>query len=524
MKTAKPEVFMMMRKVMCLLSALVLFSACARNDGETSNLQVSLPVSLSKAGISQSLSAQSYLAHVIVNITGTGLNDAILKSWDACKDCLTQTAIPSTLPIEGVPSGGAIRLVQVLAVYKDSNTGEMSFYYGDLEKALSAAEENVSIDLTAMGVSSTTVTGRVSGRYLTGVDSGPTSKIDIKFDPAKTGRPALTIEESVMVNGWFNVFMMTGLNFAYVLHNTGEVMWGQSVNLESTMFDPGYSAGVDFDHLMKAFIPVNTTYEYRNGSNVYKNEEPSIFVWGYWNAPGYSGNASSKKICTPYLSTNTTKLKVYSSDPNSYATSSYLSYGRRLTYLGAVPTPAQLLDTTAPQTELVVKGGANMTGSCGGFANDAINPYLNFMKVSEYMLDGNGNDRAAGFSGIYRNNANNTALTVSGAPVQLMGQVLPGVESVFSQIKVFKRAGSEDFRLERPSCLDSALIQNGYVSAGTAASISSDGSFSVSTDITTAQSSSGVSAIFCPVTAAGVVAPTGHFFSIYELGYGFGGL
>ncbi len=493
---------------------MILSVGCARSESETSNLQVSLPQVLNKDSAMAAPSADFTLSHVIVNITGGGLKDPILKSWDLCQDCLAgKTVIPSPLPIDDVPAGGALRLVQVLAVYKNSASGEMIFYYGDSEKTLSAAEEKLQIDIERMGTASTLISGRVSGRYLTGLDSGPTSKIDIQFDPGRAGRPPLTIEEDMMVNGWFSVFMLSGVKFSYVLRSTGALMWDQKVGLDSEVFDPGINAGAEFDHLVKAFIPTHTTASTNGGSTVYSNQDPSIYVWGYWGV-----GASLKKVCTPFLPGTTTKIKTYSSDPNNYVGSSYLAYNRQLSYLGVVPTNGELLDTSAPATSIVVKGGANMTGMCGSFTDTASSEYLNFFKVKPVMMDGNGNDHAAGFFGIYRMTSGDDSLDVTGDPRTLSGMLLPGVLDVFNQIKVYKRVGSQDFRIEKPACTAEFLKANGFQAVATAGAISADGSFSFGTDISANEATSGVSAIFCPLTPSGVAAPFGHFFSIWDLG------
>lgn len=505
---------MMVLRNILLIAANVAMLACSRPEGETSDLQISLPTQMSKVG-TMGIDANYSLAHVVVNITGSDLRQPLLYTFDACSDCFGgPRTIPNPLPIGDVPTSGMERLIQTLAVYKHSSSGEMVFYYGGIPKVLALATEDVSMALEKMGAASSPISGRVSGRYMTAVDAGPTSLVDIKLDPGKAGHPALIVEKGAIVNGWFSFFAMSGVQFSYVLRSTGEVLWGKAVSLDSDVFDPGANSGSELYHLVKAYIPAHTSYESNSNGNQYFNREPSIYAWGYWGT-----GASLKKVCSYSLPASTSKIKVYDL-PANYGSASYLTISRLLSYDDPTPTNAELLDTVTPFTSLVIKGGSTMTGSCGAFTDNNTNQYLNFQKIQIGMVDGNGNDRAAGFTGIYRADSSGNALTPSGDPVVVSGQLLPGVVDIFSQLKIYKRVGSEELRIKEADCNALSLAQFGFQPAAISGSIAADGTFSLTSDISSADATnSGVSAVFCPVTSGGFVSPIGHFFSKWDFGY-----
>jgi len=502
------EVFMMIRNILILVMGLGLL-ACSRESGETSNLQVSLPFQMKNSALGAALE----FSHVIINVTGKDLNQPLLFTWSRCHDCPDGgKPIPEVLTLDNIPAGSD-RLIQIMAVLYDSTTKEMIFYYGDVLKALSLPEENVSIDAQKIGTGSQVISGRVSGRYLTGIDSGPTGPVDIKYDPGVVGRPALIIDEAAIVNGWFSFFMLSGIEFTYVHRSTGAVLWGQKVSLDSAVFDPDSEAGVRFYQRVKAFVPAHTVAQGAGGTN-YSNREPSIFAWGYWGL-----GAATKKVCTQSFGAETSQIKIHDV-PANYPIAEYLNISRLVTVGDPVPTNAELLDTASPYDSVVIKGGANMTGMCGAYMDDADNQYLNFLKIKQAQVDGGGNDGAAGFSGIFRLNASGDALALSSDPKVLTGQLLPGVYDIFSQLKLFKRAGTEEFHMETPNCRDieSGTVQ-GFQAGTLAGSISSDGSFALTSDITSSEVSSGVSAVLCPVTGGGILSRFGIFFSKWDLGY-----
>ena len=62
----------------------------------------------------------------------------------------------------------------------------------------------------------------MAGRYLNGVDQGPTGPIEIMFDPG-AGKPMMFIERSSMINGWFSVMMLSIVGHIEVIGIGGEL-------------------------------------------------------------------------------------------------------------------------------------------------------------------------------------------------------------------------------------------------------------------------------------------------------------
>jgi len=496
--------------ILCLLGLAL--TACTRaQQDEGSKVQISLPQKM----ISSKLSAQSgvdILAHVAINVTGEGIRDPIVFNWDLHEESSTST-IPGQFTLD-VPSGSN-RLIQVLGVYKNSVSSQMTFYYGDKTESFSVPEPpGVNIAISQIGSGSTITTGRVSGRYLTSANSGPTSLVDIKFKPGN-GNPALIVDSGSIVNGWFSFFMLSGANFQYVMRRTGELLWEQEVSLESTMFDPGQSAGAFFDQRVKAFVPVHTTVDNRNNSLQYYSQEPEIYVWGYWG-PGATG----KKVCTSGIESSPATLKIKKYASSNLGAAPALTITHLISPGDPTPTIAALWDQGAPMGSLKVKGGLNVSsGLCGGFADIPANQFLNFQKVTLNLLDGPGNDSVAGFKGLFRLDASNQPFSISGDPKTITGQVLPGITSEINELRLYKRVGTEELRLDSPDCFRIAAGLTDFIPAGST-TITAAGGFSLVSNISAAEGASGVSGVLCPV-AFGTVAPLGSFIQNWAFGNSF---
>lgn len=500
-----------------LMMSLLIFqlAACTRAVKEDlAKVSIALPSTLS-SGPSAAGAANLEIAHVAINATGAGIAAPIVYSWDSCHDCQSPPPPPTSFTLD-VPSGTA-RLIQILAVYKDTATEQMVFYYGDSTSDLKTAEVTLDIAILPVGQGAIT-SGRASGRYLSTATSGPTGIIDIKYSPGN-GKPALILERGAIVNGWFNLFMLSGASLQYVLRNTGEMLWGQEMSFESAAMNPAESSGAYFDQRVRAYLPVHIRVDQRDGVINYYPQEAETFVWGYWG-PGAVG----KKVCTSGLDSSPVpqRLKRYAS--SNLSSSPPLSVSHYINFNLAVPTKAELNDTTNPYSTIVVQGGSNMSSSCDSFADTATNQYSNFQKVTLDLFDGNGSDNVAGFRGIFRGAGSGNFVNISNTdPKNISGQVLPGVEAVFNGLRLYKRLGPEDLHMDAPLCAELAAGAKGFVPGSTTdAVIGTDGNFTLSSNISAAEASSGVSAVLCPVYN-GTLAPLGIFLGKWMFGsYGGG--
>ncbi len=468
-----------------LLAIPLLFSvACTRPQSEISKMQIVLPakVDSNKVG-SQSLSAGDSLRHVVINVSGDGFTP-IVFTWDACHDCQTPPTPPSSFSLD-IPMGSN-RLIQVLAVYKNQSSEAMSFYYGDTLKSLAAATESAIVPISALGGSAAIVSGNITGRYLTAANEGPTGPVDVIYTPP--GKPPVIIERSQIVNGWFQLFGLAGLPFGYRLPG-GSLLFGKALDLN----DPVLAAS---QNVLRLALPTHDRQRWDNlGNATWMTEEAFLGVVGYFG-PGLQ---SYHAVCKPSTMPSMTGRTVYgTAGANGLTPSS-----------SAIPSAAMLLDTASPLTDYYVNGGASSSFCTSTFT--AVDHYVKYMDFDPDRVDQNGKDEIADFRVPFEMLSNGYPLDVMGDPFVISGQLLPGVESVVQSFALFKRPTADDnFWIENPDCSTIASGANGFTSAGTGTVNTSDRSFSVTSNITSTEASSGVSAVLCPIRN-GVMASRGVF-------------
>lgn len=473
------------------------FFGCTRPISETkSKINILFPLDLENSS-AQSIKAFSTtkLSHLVINVTGPGIAVPIVINWDSCRTCpVTQSTESFFMEI---PSGSN-RLIQVLAVYVDQDSETMRFFYGDLNAELNQAEMGLDIPVAKIGTGPL-VMGNVAGRYLTGQDSGPTGIVNIRYNPG-VGRPPLLIERAAIYNGWFSFFMLSGAALEYQLAETGQLLWGRPMDLDQAEMSPA-SASLEgaFTRLAKVFVPVHVRVQNYGGSNTYSVEDAGIYVWGYWGQ-----GAAAKAVCTVGLNANPNLTKLAKFSVVDPSTSPVLTIKRNVAAAEVVPTAAELLNVTTPYSMVVVQGGggSDMASSCGGFQDTAANQYLNFQKISLDLFDGEGRDRISGFYGFLRRDfTSGQVLNISSTTKSISGQVLPGVETVISGMRSYKRVSSDNFRLDSAaSCNEISRGMYGYVPADAAAApLDVAGAFMINTNITAADATQGVSSVLCPI-------------------------
>ena len=156
------------KRILAVLGVGLVVAGCTRKgDEDISKIQLVMPKSLASSSKIGSQTIVEVLGHVAINVSGEGMPDTIVYSWDAHDG----GAAPPAFVLD-VPKGNN-RLIQILAVYQEqddaSTSGEggaMKFYYGDTVKTLSLSQEGVVIPIVSVG-SGQIASGQVSGRYLT---------------------------------------------------------------------------------------------------------------------------------------------------------------------------------------------------------------------------------------------------------------------------------------------------------------------------------------------------------------------
>jgi hypothetical protein len=366
-----------------ILFALTL--GCTRQSvQETSTLSFSLE-GLRTARSVKAMSSQ--LAHIVVNVSGPGIAAPIILNWDFDRpdpSCTTEAC-------HLVVPAGKQRLVQLLGVYKESETDTMSFYYGDAVKDLINADESVAISITSVNTNVNARDVEIKGRFLSTPDRGPTGNLDLKFNPG-IGKPSLLIESSEIFNGWFRSFGLVGINFEYVFN--GIIMGGSSKPINE-LFNPA-----DPSQLIIEWPEYYYKYDDRS-TIVNKSRARTEFI-GFFGPYASSGrvcfNGTASDIMGAYLdATGTTKLSynptnistgnVYVNRSAANTCEGSTTPDNPITSFGLYIDPAQhSFDFTGPFMRRPMGNFVSMTG--GGLANPEVTFTWSFLPGAQVDLTG----------------------------------------------------------------------------------------------------------------------------------------
>ncbi|MFN7905524.1 MAG: hypothetical protein ACK5P5_10105 [Pseudobdellovibrionaceae bacterium] len=475
-----------------VLILVIVSSACTRKDedgGQKSAVQFAFPHSISPMSNKLSAMSASELVHVSISVRGPGMTGPMLYEWDSCDHCISAPPPPTTFEMF-VPSGEA-RFFQVMTVY-DGDAG-LIFRYGDTKKTLATAQETVGITMDDLNTGEVG-TGRVSGRYLTAPDAGPTDRVEVRYRPP--GKPPMVLFEEEIVNGWFSFFMLSGgLNFEYYVKSTGQTLWGGPVNLDSPSVSPTSTNELD---RMKMFIPVHK----RLRNSIFEDDESKQLIWGYYSDNG--SFVSAKKVCLEQ--TSITSIHRYIAPPTLLIAE--YRHGPTASFSG-LPSYATLnTEGTSSYDKYLVLGGQQYDitlSKCDGLV-DSGNIFTNFLKIETKNFDGNGNDAVAGFKGVFVNSLN---LSDNNDSIRIEGWVIPDVLPSSGKIKAFKRtvlAGAK--KIDRPDCTQ--LESQGFVGTGSEVNPYSFWNFSIDTDISTGDAEAGqIEVVLCPIFSGNSLSPIG---------------
>lgn len=192
------------------LCFLFLTTSCQRKSED--NLSTSIAIQM--PATNSSLVTASELEHVVINISGPGM-DTLAQTWSKRANGFGLSNSLPTFSFD-VPQG-TDRLIQALAVYKNATTGSMDFYYGEVIQSLSVSDLAVTVPISQVGISSGSE-GQISGRYIGAGSYTPTGTLSVSFTPA--GRNSMIIMQSPIIEGWFNTFTIEGQEFDYTVNGT----------------------------------------------------------------------------------------------------------------------------------------------------------------------------------------------------------------------------------------------------------------------------------------------------------------
>lgn len=256
-----------LKVILIVANAVValLVIGCTRSSSESSRLILDLG--------NAKFTDSTVLMHVIVNVSGPGISPAINQKFSS--DSTTMQPAPTEISLE-VPTGKS-RLIQIMGVYINTQTGAMHFVYGDKTADLNPGINSIELGVTSYGVSS--VQGQVTGRYLRADGTAPTGKIAWKFSPTN-GNPPMLIDYAEMFAGYFSVMAFEGVNTSYAFAADGEPIF-TNVNLGSAVF-----AAAD----ERAHVDIPNHFDERiNGSSMsYVARSPKRIIYGFFG-PGSTG-------------------------------------------------------------------------------------------------------------------------------------------------------------------------------------------------------------------------------------------
>ncbi len=506
-------------------------SGCTRPQGDSSTVSLALPpkVISAKTLAQQSAGALNtediVLSHVVVNITGPGIPSPLLITWD--KHNSTGTA-PTGFTID-VPKGND-RLIQVLGVYQSSVNDTMTLYYGDLNKSLSSATESAEVRILALGGSTPTLSGQISGRYLTTGNAGPTGDLAIKFNPG-SGKPRMLIERSTIYNGWFSVFGLSSIPLEYEVLPIGgqapELLFGGAVTLMSPWFNPNDNNGAEWSRRLRAATPTHIRNESYGSTQGLVREEAKLNVWGYWGNAVARTDArwASRNICRDNLFGSLNRIAKYHPTLANWSSQPSLTITTLTTVGQSLPSIAALTDTTVGSLGSVTFLGGS--GACTTTSHPTNTKYVEWISVSPYLVNGNGGNNSSGFYGPFRMDANMNWISVDHTlPKKFTLMLLPGVGSVVDSVKLYKNLGSdEDFDSDNLDCarITSDPSSRGFIFAGEAAP-NATGTVVINSNINAADIASDAFGVLCPMRAGKPYLSGAKIHSSYIRGFSQSGM
>lgn len=228
------------------------------------------------------------IVYIVLNISGVGITVPIFWNWDSKGNDNPPLTVNLTVPT------GNNRLVQALVVTEgsgDNGKKTMTFYYGENSVNISG---DASININASKSGYTDKSLDFMGRYLysaptvgptgTMID-GPSGPVSVYMKPQNPSSPRMKIQKSIIVNGWFKFFAVSGVNFDYVVDSyqgRPEEIIFQGLNADSLLLNTS-------DQVMKISVPV---YYYVSPNFTNLGGKAGIFHFGFWG-PG----SVNKKVC-----------------------------------------------------------------------------------------------------------------------------------------------------------------------------------------------------------------------------------
>lgn len=405
---------------------------CERPTSEKSQVALQLPTYKSETA----LACTKCLKAIIVNVNSENFRTIVFnQKMDKFDESGTQLTSEVVLDI---PSGLA-RKIQILAIYllADSTT---EIQYGSAVVDLLVAEPPpITIALSSLGLFKG---GKITGRYLTVGDKGPTGNVIISVNHAASGMN-MDVGIGEVINGWFDFFASENFPMSYRFESGIQIPEFQNIILNDLV---PLTGAVATNYRARIHRP-STYFVNRNSTWTLVNENSDI-VYGFF---GPSALVASKKVCIEHQS----------------AASAFLSMASDSA--GTLPLTFDESDTAADVYGISGIDSAfdpecSLTAPAALYTKDVIS-------VRKNQFDGLGNDTAAAKAGAFSyimDSPNVRKFYMTGsAPAIYNFKALPGTFSGiltgnFDGFKLFSKANAANGGFDNLKCYPLWLETAGF--------------------------------------------------------------
>lgn len=429
-----------MKQMMWLTLAVLSFAfnlGCERNASNKSRITLALPSELQERIEKSEVSSYTALKlkHIALQITAPDIVNPVRVILDADGD---DTALPASVEVEIPP--GDNRLVQLIAAYAADENDSPWIYYGDVTQSLKKSTENIVLPVYKLGGSGVSVMARISGRFLTGTNTGPTGVIDMIYRPS--GKPAMPVDKKSIYGGWFETSTFEDVPMDYIITATN----GSTYTLGSQWMSSSIATS---ERVVRFSTPDAFETYWNNGVTTFKPREREDIIVGFF--ANDSSLVSAKYICV----TSQTDLNSGTIHAERALNTAYTYSPRPFKHFYHGTTP------TYSPTDVTIVGGKRIA-SCGtlNYAQEFID-YLWFLpntsmgqSTYEDFLQSMGMNE--GFVwGLAAEASNGTTNRIPTRDINVNGEmyraikVLPGLESVVDKVVLYQNAagtytGGED--------------------------------------------------------------------------------
>lgn len=165
-----------------------------------------------------------------------------------------------------------------------NGSGAVKLSYGASSADIATAEATVDV-LVAPVSTSSSIEGRIAGRYLTTSGVGPTDTVSVLFAPPNSSLPPMLIQRFNMFGGYFNVFGFTDVPFTYRLGD-GSSLFPAPARLEPIAANPLHPTTASTSMV---YVPA----AHRPPPNAGDAPVARVFLVGYFGP----GAAATNQVC-----------------------------------------------------------------------------------------------------------------------------------------------------------------------------------------------------------------------------------